>query len=97
MLIENNAKIVSKLFPHPVGALAPGHLADVITLDYDPPTPMTDANFLGHLVFGLPTARVTTAIVNGQLRMTDGRILGVDEPEIAAKSRELATAMWRRF
>ncbi|HVP09565.1 MAG TPA: putative aminohydrolase SsnA [Phycisphaerae bacterium] len=97
MLIENNAAIASKYFPHPVGALAPGHLADVIVLDYDPPTPLSADNFLGHLVFGLPNARVTTTIVDGRVRLESGRVLGIDEHEVAARSRELAAAMWKRF
>lgn len=97
LLIENNAAIASKLFARPVGALAPGYLADVIVLDYDPPTPLTTDNFLGHLVFGLPNARVTTVLVDGKERLGDGRVLGVDEREIAGKSRELAAAMWRRI
>lgn len=97
MMLGNNARIASKYFQYPVGALEPGSLADVIVMDYDPVTPLREDNFLGHLVFGLPTARVRTTIVNGQVRMEDNRILGVDEHEIAAKSRELAAAMWERF
>ncbi|MBN2560957.1 MAG: putative aminohydrolase SsnA [Phycisphaerae bacterium] len=97
MLVENNAKIASRYFRHPVGVLAPGHLADVIVMDYDPPTPLTEGNFPGHLVFGLPTAMVKTAIVDGRLRMENGSMLGVDEREVVARSRELAAAMWRRF
>ena len=97
MLIENNAAIASKYFPHPVGALAPDHLADVIVMDYDPPTPLSADNFLGHLVFGLPNARVTTTIVDGRVRLENGRVLGMDEHEVAAKSRELAAGMWKRF
>jgi putative selenium metabolism protein SsnA len=97
MLIENNAAIASKYFPHPVGALAPNHLADVIVLDYDPPTPLSADNFLGHLVFGLPNARVTTTIVDGRVRLEAGRVLGLDEHEVAAKSRELAAGMWKRL
>jgi putative selenium metabolism protein SsnA len=97
MLTENNAAIATRMFGRPMGALAPGQLADVIVLDYDPPTPLAAENFLGHLVFGLPNARVTTVLVDGRERLRDGRVLGVDEREIAAKSREQAAAMWRRM
>ena len=97
MLIENNSRIASRLFPHPVGVLAPGYLADVIVVDYDPPTPLTEGNFLGHLVFGLPTARVQTTIVDGRVRLHGGEIQGVDEGQIAARSRELAAKMWERL
>jgi len=97
MLIENNATIATRMFGRPVGALAAGHLADVIVLDYDPPTPLAAENFLGHLVFGLPNARVTTVLVDGRERLRDGRVLGVNEREVMAKSREAAAAMWRRM
>ncbi|MFH1419691.1 MAG: putative aminohydrolase SsnA [Planctomycetota bacterium] len=97
MLLGNNARIASKMFGKPVGVLAPGYLADVIVLDYDPPTPLTADNFLGHLVFGLPTAAVKTTIVDGRVRLEDGAVVGIDEGEVAAKSRELAGAMWQRF
>ncbi len=97
LLIENNRKIAGRFFDKPLGVLAPGHLADVIVVDYDPITPFVPDNFLGHLLFGIPTAPVRTTIVDGRVRMLDGEILGVDVKEVAAKSRELASSMWNRF
>jgi len=54
-------------------------------------------NFIGHLLFGLSSARVTLAMVDGQVRMRDGKVLGVDESEIAREARRLAADVWRRF
>jgi len=45
----------------------------------------------------LPSARVTLAMVDGQVRMRDGKVLGVDESEIAREARRLAADVWRRF
>ncbi len=97
MLLQNNARIASKFFPKPVGVLAPGHLADVIVLDYDPPTAMTADNFAGHLMFGLGAATVRMTMVDGEIRMMDGDIIGADEGETAMRSRELADGVWERF
>ena len=46
-------RIASECFGRPVGKLIPGALADVIVVDYDPPTPMHAANINGHILFGV--------------------------------------------
>ena len=97
MLFENNRRIASKFFEHPLGALEPGYLADVIIVDYAPPTPLLGDNLWGHMMFGMPTAPVRWAMVDGQVRLRDGVVLGADEVEVAAKSRELARRLWERF
>jgi hypothetical protein len=40
---------------------------------------------------------VTTTIVAGKVLMHDRQLLTLDEVEITARSRELATAVWQRF
>jgi len=97
MLFENNRRIASKLFDAPLGDLEPNHLADIIVVDYHPVTPLHVGNLWGHMMFGLPTAPVRLAMVNGLVRMKDGVVLGIDEREIARKSRELAQRAWERF
>jgi putative selenium metabolism protein SsnA len=96
MAFEHNATIVSLFFPQPVGVLAPGAFADIILLDYLPHTPLTDANYGGHLIFGLDGSHVTHTIVGGQLLMAERRLLTLDEAEIAARAAELAVTVWRR-
>jgi putative selenium metabolism protein SsnA len=97
LLLGNNARIAGRFFPRPLGVLAAGAYADIILLDYDPPTPLDGGTFLGHFLFGLCGARVRTTIVNGRVLMRDGEVLSVDEEKVAAKSRALAKAFWRRF
>ena len=97
LLLRNNAEIASRHFAKPVGSLANGSYADLIILDYNPPTPLNEGTFLGHFLFGLCGARVDTTIVNGKVLMRGGELLTVDEEKICAKSRALAQAFWRRF
>jgi putative selenium metabolism protein SsnA len=97
-LVVRNPEIASRLWGFPIGTLAEGNAADVILVDYHPPTPLNDSTVLGHLVFGISQAVVDTTICNGRVLMA-GRTLEVDldEAGLAAESRQLATALWERF
>jgi len=92
----NNAAIAGLFFPHPLGRLATGTYADVILLDYVPPTPLTAENFPWHVIFGIDGSYVTHTICAGQLLMADRRLLTLDEEAIAAKARERARIVWDR-
>jgi cytosine/adenosine deaminase-related metal-dependent hydrolase len=97
LLLQNNAEIAHRQFGLPLGELAVGHPADLAILDYLPPTPLTSANFLGHLLFGLVDAVVDTTVCRGRILMQDKRVLVLDEERITALSRELAPKMWKRL
>lgn len=98
LLLRHNAQIASRCFDLPVGVLAPGFAADLAVLDYCPPTPLDDDSFPGHFVFGLAEAEVVTTICGGRVLMEERRLLlDLDEAEVAAKARECAAALWRRF
>jgi cytosine/adenosine deaminase-related metal-dependent hydrolase len=97
MLLQNNAEICRRQFGLPVGEIAEGGPADLAILDYVPPTPLSEANFLGHLVFGMVDATVDTTVCRGKILMKGKKILTLDEERIAARARELAPAMWKRL
>src|SRR5574338_230261 len=90
LLLPNNAKIAERQFGLPLGVIAVGRPADLAILDYQPPTPLSEANFLGHLIFGLVDAVVDTTVCRGKILMQNKKILALDEERIAARSRELA-------
>ena len=97
-LFVQNPRIASALWGFPIGTLAEGAAADVILVDYLPPTPLNDATVLGHLVFGLSQAAVDTTISGGRVLMHGRKLeIGLDEAALAAESRRLATALWERF
>jgi cytosine/adenosine deaminase-related metal-dependent hydrolase len=100
LAVTNNAALAAAIFaagtPSPFGILAVGAHADVILLDYVPPTPLTAANFPWHLVFGIAGSHVDTTIVGGQVLMRGRQLLTLDEAAIAARARVLAQRLWAR-
>ena len=97
-LFVQNPKIASALWGFPIGTLAVGAAADVILVDYLPPTPLNGDTVLGHLVFGISQAVVDTTICGGRVLMHGRKLeIGLDEEALAAESRRLATALWERF
>jgi putative selenium metabolism protein SsnA len=97
LCLSNNAIIASRLFGIPVGTLEPGAAADVIVLDYDPPTPLVDGNFPGHLIFGLTGWMVETVIVGGRVVMKERELVTLDAEKTAAEARRRAKALWERM
>jgi len=97
LLLQNNADICERQFGLRLGEIAKGHPADLAIIDYLPPTPLSEANFLGHLIFGLVDATVDTTVCKGKILMKGKKILSLDEERITARSRELAPLMWRRL
>jgi putative selenium metabolism protein SsnA len=97
LLLQNNASIAKRQFGLRLGEIAEGRPADLAIIDYQPPTPLSEANFLGHLIFGLVDATVDTTVCQGKILMRGKQILSMDEKRIAARSRELAPKMWKRL
>jgi len=95
MQFENNSKLLKNYFKHELGIIKEGAYADVITLSYDPTTPLDESNWFGHLIFGLSGRDVNDTMVNGKFVMRDREILTVDERRINANSRQRAKEIWR--
>lgn len=97
MAFTNNSKILEVFYPRPLGRLVPGAYADVILVEYEPPTPLTADNWYGHLLFGFHGGRVDTTIIAGKILMRGRKLLHLDEAAIAARARERALKLWERF
>jgi putative selenium metabolism protein SsnA len=97
-LFVRNPQLATELWGTSIGTLAEGAAADVILVDYAPPTPLDSGTALGHLVFGISQATVDTTICGGRILMEGKRLqIDVDEAALAAHSRELAQQLWARF
>jgi putative selenium metabolism protein SsnA len=98
MAVHNNAALTRLFWPDlPIGTLEIGAAADIIFVDYHATTPLSAGNLPWHILFGFESSLVTTTIVAGKILMQDRQLLTLDEAEITARSRELATAVWQRF
>lgn len=95
MLFEHNAAIAGRYFSAPLGVLKPGAAADVIVVDYDPPTRLDESNCSGHILFGMTGRDVITTIGNGKVLMKDREIKVADTKEIMAKCRESSAKLWK--
>jgi putative selenium metabolism protein SsnA len=97
MLFDGNSAIATECFGRTVGKLIPGAHADLIVVDYDPPTPLCASNIGSHILFGISGRSVVTTIIGGRILMHDRKLLAVDEKEIMAKARLSAAKLWQRF
>ena len=97
MLFRNNSVICEEYFNRPLGRLVSGAYADVIVVNYDPPTPLHAGNLNGHILFGISGPMVDTTIINGRVVMRERQLVDIDEAEILAKSRERAAKVWQKF
>ena len=96
-LLGNNRKIIARYWEDEIGALLEGARADIVLMDYAPPTPLEEENFYGHVIFGLAHSSARTTIARGRILMRDHQLLHLDEERIAARASELAQALWNRF
>ena len=98
MAIYNNSALAQVFFPEdPIGQIIPGAAADLIFVDYHSFTPLTDGNLPWHIIFGFQQSMVTSTMVAGKFLMKDRVLLTLDESEIAARAREIAPRIWKKY
>ena len=93
----NNRTIVKKLWGMEIGRIEKGAQADLILVDYYPPTPLDSGNLFGHILFGIANAPVDSLIVNGRYVLRDKQCVTVDERRVAETAAGRARALWERF
>lgn len=70
---------------------------NLVVLDYHEPTPITQANWPAHVMYGVDRSHVDTVISDGRVIVAGGRSTLVDEDAIAALGREQAARLWARL
>jgi putative selenium metabolism protein SsnA len=93
----NNRVIARKICGWEIGRIETGARADLLLLDYFPPTPLGSNNLFGHILFGIANAPVDSLVVNGRFVLRHGECVTVDEREVAEKASLRARALWKRF
>ncbi len=95
--LANGHRMASQAFDRSIGPLQPGSVADLLILDYRPPTPLTAENLATHVLFGLGARLVESVMVDGIWRMWARKPLSVSAEVLATHAREAATALWQRM
>ena len=80
-------------FPQ-VGDITPGKQADLIGIDIDLDTPLTEENVLEQLVLYRSAQDVKLTMVGGEVLMKDGDVLTLDVESIRQHAREQAIKLW---
>jgi putative selenium metabolism protein SsnA len=94
--LQGGNEVVQGCFGGTFGAVERGAAADLVVLDYRPPTPLVAENVAGHLVFGMRSADVDSVIVNGSFVLEGCRFTFDTEP-ILRQAREAARKLWRNM
>jgi putative selenium metabolism protein SsnA len=93
----NNAAIARRMLDARVGVIEKGAAADIILMNYRPPTPINAENFPYHMLFGMSSQCVDTVMVGGEVLMHEQALLHIDEAELADKASEHAKGVWERL
>ena len=70
---------------------------NLVILDYDTPTDLTQDNFLGHFVYGIDARHVETVIAKGNVLVENRKITTVDEKEVLGHAREMGRKLWGKL
>lgn len=97
MIFQGNARIASRIFGKNIGSLEKGAEADIIVLNYQPPTPLDSSNINVHLLFGCSGRDVITTMCGGEILMKNRELYGIDEEKIYAEARSEAEKLWGLF
>lgn len=96
--LAESASFAGAAFDEPLlGRLEKGAPADVIVLEYAPPTPLTSENLAGHLVFGLSSRMVRDVFVGGDEVVRGRRLTRANADALWARSRDAAQELWERM
>jgi putative selenium metabolism protein SsnA len=97
-MVGRGARRAGASFGEPLlGRLVDGAPADVVVLDYVPPTPIGPQQLAGHWMFGLGGARVRHVVVAGEPVWVDGRSTRLDPEELSLGARRSARRLWERL
>ena len=93
-ILNNGQQLISDIFGRQFGTLRKNAPADLIVVDYLPPTPMTPQNFASHLLFGLRSSMVESVMVNGRWVVHNQQFVHLNEHELLRGAAEAARKLW---
>ena len=96
-ILNNGQELVSQFFGRPFGMIAKNSPADLVVLDYNPPTPLVHQNITGHFLFGMNSTMVQHVMIDGNWIVWNRQLTGMDENAVMAKARNVAAKLWKKM
>lgn len=96
-LLQNNQKLLSQIFGQKYGTIEKGSVADLVVLDYQPPTPMTVENLIGHFLFGMNSSMVESVMIGGKWVVKNRIVVGLNVETVYQKSQKAAKRLWSKL
>jgi putative selenium metabolism protein SsnA len=96
-LLAGGHRLGAAVFGLPFGKLDAGGPADLVVLDYRPPTPLTTASLGGHLLFGIDRSHVRSVMVAGRWVVRDRALVNLDARAVAERAQAVAARLWARM
>ena len=96
-LLQNGQRTISEIFGQKFGSLKKSSPADIVVLDYQPPTPMTVENLAGHFLFGMNSSMVESVMIDGKWVVKNHVLVGFDVESVYEKSKKVAKKLWNKM
>jgi len=97
LMLNNGQKLASEFFGRSFGTFSEGSTADLVVLDYLPPTPLNHQNLLGHFLFGMNSAMVQHVMIGGSWFVWNKQLMVLDEEAVMEKARKVAAKLWKKM
>lgn len=96
-LLSGGQRAVSGVFGQKFGTLKKDSPADLIVLDYRPPTPITKENLAGHFLFGMRSSDVESVMVAGKWVVKNRVVVGIGLASVYEKAGAVAKRLWKKM
>jgi putative selenium metabolism protein SsnA len=97
-LQAGSARVAGQAFGEPLlGTLQKDAPADLLVLEYDPPTPLDEGNLPGHWVHAMTSRHVRDVMVGGEWAVSQRQLARADAKELTARCNDAARRLWERM
>jgi putative selenium metabolism protein SsnA len=93
-LVTGGQRMISHIFDKTFGSLNKGSVADLVVMDYAPPTTMKPDNLIGHYLFGMRSSNVESVMIGGRWVVKNRKISGVDMERAYSEAQSKSKKMW---
>ena len=95
--LANGHRLASEAFGTTIGPLQPGAMADLLVLDYHPPTPLEASTLAAHVLHGFSARWVESVMIDGLWRLWKRKALSLDVTEVARACSQAARSAWAKM